>query len=397
LTEKGSVKKDIIHSPSNDILVLHREKVLQKKGEYVSSMCFEFDRVFTPDTTQSEVYAEMEELVLGSLEGFKTCMIAYGQSGSGKTYNMIGEFNISLGDGFGEDAMPTVELKHLGIHLLAARQLFDASNERKSVFEDSFQLSILEVIDEKLIDLVAGTDVAESSGVVNDIDGKVRKDVESRRNSNASSDSRMKLEIKSNHEGDTIVQGQVSVPVESFNDVLNVWKQSLALRARRMKNDGSTLELCDSNRHLIATIEILSTNLTTGIGTFGKLQCVDLAASDVIPKRESNSSRSKRTSMDDVLASLGDNTEWRFVHKSISTFAEVIDARVNFSRSPPYRNSTLTHVLRDALEADTKTMFLVCVKSDPKDIQDAANSLRLASKVKKVVLGKATKRFITIA
>lgn len=396
-SEKGGTKKNIIFSPSHDIAVLQTDMFVQKKSDSVKQMCFEFDRMFTSDVTQNEVYAEMEELVLGSLEGFKTCLIAYGQSGSGKTHSMIGDFNVSFGDGFGDDAMPTVELTHLGIHFLAARQLFHLSNDRQKAFEDLFKLSILEIRDEKLIDLVAGTEVAESSGLVKDIDGDIKRNARSQKSSAASSESRSKLEIRTNNEGDTIVQGQVSVPVRSFADVLHVWKQSMSLRAKIIKDEGLPTEAHDSSRHLIATIEIISTNLTTGIGTYGKLQCVDLAASDVTQRRESNGARSKLTGMDNILASLVDNSEWKFVNKSISTLADVVDARVNFSRNPPYRNSTITHLLRDALESDTKTLLLVCVKSDPKDIQDTANSLRLASKIRKVVIGKATKRFLTVA
>eukprot|EP00557_Chaetoceros_sp_GSL56_P007876 CAMPEP_0176487696 /NCGR_PEP_ID=MMETSP0200_2-20121128/6284_1 /TAXON_ID=947934 /ORGANISM="Chaetoceros sp., Strain GSL56" /LENGTH=1488 /DNA_ID=CAMNT_0017884571 /DNA_START=158 /DNA_END=4624 /DNA_ORIENTATION=+ len=396
-SETATSKKSIIESPSHDILVLHRDMALKKKGECPNPMCFEFDHVFSPDATQNEVYLEVEELVLGTLEGFKTCFIAYGQTGSGKTHSMIGDFKFSQGDGFGDDAIPTVELTNLGIHLLAARQLFHVSNQRKNMFEDTFNLSILEIRDEKLIDLVARTDVAESAGILNDADSKARRSVSSRRGTITSSDSRAKLEIGTNHEGDTIVQGQVSVTVENFDDVLNVWRKSMAQRVKMIQDDGLSLEAQDRCSHLIATIEIISTNVTTGIGTYGKLQCVDLAASDVTQKRGSNSGRLKSAGMDNILASIDDDTEWKFVNKSISTLADVVDARVNFSRNPPYRNSTLTHVLRDALEADTKTLFFVCVKSGSKDLQDAANSLRLASKIRKVVIGKATKRFLTIA
>lgn len=101
--------------------------------------------------------------------------------------------------------------------------------------------------------------------------------------------------------------------------------------------------------------------------------------------------------MDNILASVGNKHEWKFQNKSISTLADVIDARVNFSRNVPYRNSTLTHVLRDALEADTKTMLLVCVKSDAESLQNTANSLRFASKTRKVVIGKATKHHVSVA
>jgi len=90
----------------------------------------------------------------------------------------------------------------------------------------------------------------------------------------------------------------------------------------------------------------------------GKLQFADLARSNVTQKRGSNSSRSKSIGMlDHILVTIGNKFDWKFKNKYLATLLDVVDARVNFSRSPPYRNSTLTHVgLRDALEADTKTV-----------------------------------------
>jgi len=398
-SEKALPSRSIISAPSHDIGLLHREMVIEAEGKDMGPMCFEFDHMFTSNASQSEVYSEMEELVLGSLEGYNACLMAYGQSGSGKSHSMIGDFKISSGDGFGEEAMPFVDLVGCGIHLLAARQLFEVSSGRKNRFEDSFTLSILEIQDEKLMDLVAETNIAEAGGIIKGIDGRDRR-VKRRDTTEYYSDAdenSKKLEIRTNHEGDTIVQGQVTVPITSFDDVVEVWKQSLALRAKRLMDSGRDLKTYDSSSHLIATIEVMSTNITTGIGTIGKLHCADLASSDVTHKRGTSSSKSKATGMDNILAPVGNSLEWKFVNKSLSTLADVVDARVNFSRNVPYRNSTLTHVLRDALDADTKTMLLVCVRSDSADLQNTANSLRFGSKIRKVVIGKATKRHVTVA
>lgn len=398
--ETNSASQCIISVPSHDIGLLHRELVIESDNKGKHPMCFEFDRMFTTNASQSEVYCEMEELVLGCLEGFNASLIAYGQSGSGKTHSMIGDFQVSSGDGFGDDALPTVALRDSGIHLLAARQLFEVSNDREGRFEDSFTLSILEIQDEKLVDLVADTSIAEESGIVKGVDGrdrKVSKQFVSDGEILNADELSTKLEIRTNHEGDTIVQGQVTVSVTSFDKVVEVWEQSLAMRAKKLMDAGKSIESRDSNTHIIATIEVMSTNINTGIGTIAKLQCTDLAASDAIQKRGSNSNRSKATGTDNILAPVGNTHEWKFLNKSLSTFADVVDARVNFSRSVPYRNSTLTHILRDALEADTKTMFLVCVQSDAENLQDIANSLRFASKIRKVVVGKATKRHVSVA
>jgi kinesin family protein C2/C3 len=383
----------IVSVPSNDVLLLHKTS---DDGEDIH-MCFEFDRMFAPHASQSEVYMEMEELVLGALDGFNSCLIAYGSSESGKTHTLIGDYNVTLDDD--EDAFPTVEILQTGIHLMAAQQLFQVSFERSDRYEDSFSLSILEVHDEKLYDLLAHSDFAQNCGVVKGLDGKGQK-LKKKSNEDDSAIERQQttaLEIRTNHDGDTIVQGLLSVPVKSYDEVLKIWQESLIRRATRAKELGIDFSAYESNSHLIATIEVISTNITNGIGTVGKVQFVDLAGSDVIQRKSSISTKSKSTGMDDILAPIGNNNEWKFLNKSIATFSDVVNARVTFSRDTPYGNSTITHVLRDALEADTKTLLLACVSSDPNDLQETANTLRFASKMRQMVIGKATKRHITIA
>lgn len=48
-----------------------------------------FDRVWGPEASQSDVFFDVEALALSVVDGFNTCIMAYGQTSSGKTYTCV--------------------------------------------------------------------------------------------------------------------------------------------------------------------------------------------------------------------------------------------------------------------------------------------------------------------
>jgi Tfp pilus assembly pilus retraction ATPase PilT len=61
-------------------------------GGFPRSKKFNFDQVFTPEHSQSEVFEGLgiNNLIQKVVEGYHATIFAYGQTGSGKTYTMEG-------------------------------------------------------------------------------------------------------------------------------------------------------------------------------------------------------------------------------------------------------------------------------------------------------------------
>ena len=371
-------KKSYIDMVSNEVLMLHRDRSS-------SPLCFEFDGILASDVGQQDVYAEFEAVCASVLEGFKICVMSYGEANAGKTHTMLGDVkkkNLS------------VSIENEGIHLRAAKQLFSLLEHRKGQFEHTVTMNLVEVYDEKLTDLLAGTDFGEAYG-------KVESRKSSRRSaeetiSPSSRDARQKLEIKTNRDGETIVRGVISVDLTSYEDVLRVWTESLAKRhSRLIEQNVEDPAAYEKESHVVATLKVTSENIATGSIAYGKMQFVDFASSNVTAKKPLGSSLSTKllssgVSCDQLLEN------WKFTNKSLNTVREVVLSRSQYQRSVPYRNSTITHLLSDSLEADTKVVLIACVSSDEKDQQNTACTLQLAQEMRKVIVGKAT-RHTTIA
>lgn len=371
--------------PSREVVVLHRERSGSKTLNS-TPLSFEFDGIITPDMDQQELYSEVDQVCLNILDGFNSSIMTFGPSRAGKTFTMLGGIGYSIA---ADSIEPVLSLNNFGVHLRAARQMFSVIKQRSDRYKDTVTFSVLEVHEEKLCDLLVGTDIGQSQGRPEMPIKNSRRRADSTCSSSSAmgnSDLPLKLELNTNHNGETCVSGLLAVEVKCFEDVCRVWKECLSRRVSRLAEQGIRLEGHDRNCHIIGTMRVSSTNLSTGSGTCGKIQFVDFAASDVV--QEKHPLTSKKGSNPDILSSIG--PDLRFENKSIATLSDVIQARSQFQRSIPYRNSTITHLLSDSLEADTKVVMIACVSSEIADIQETACTLRFAQSMRKVIVGKAT-------
>jgi kinesin family member C2/C3 len=82
------------------------------------------------------VFAETVPLVRSVMDGFNVCIFAYGQTGSGKTFTMEG--------------VP----ENRGVNYRTLEELFRMSEERSASVAYTFSVSILEVYNEQINDLL---------------------------------------------------------------------------------------------------------------------------------------------------------------------------------------------------------------------------------------------------
>ena len=243
---------------------------------------FQLDHIFKMDSKQEDVFTEMRDLIVSVVDGFNVCIFAYGQTGSGKTFTMEGTD------------------QHPGLNRRALSELFRVVEERKADWSFEFEVSVLEIYNENLRDLLADNP-------------------------------KLKLDIKHGKDG-PYVPGLSSHPVRSAEEVRDRFRQSQKNRATASTQMNDT----SSRSHALLIVTVTGTNLSTGVQSRGKLNLIDLAGSERV---------AKSGALDD---------EDRFkeatnINKSLSSLGDVIHALGTKQKHIPYRNSKLTHLLQDSL------------------------------------------------
>ncbi|KZV52020.1 hypothetical protein F511_10240, partial [Dorcoceras hygrometricum] len=288
---------------------------------------FKFDRVYTPKDDQVDVYADASPVVISVLDGYNVCIFAYGQTGTGKTFTMEG-----------------IEANR-GVNYRTLEELFKIASERSDTYSYSISVSVLEVYNEQIRDLLA----TETS---------------------------KKLEIKQASEGCHHIPGIVEAKVESIREVWSVLQAGSSARAIGSNNVNEH----SSRSHCMLCIMVRAKNLITGECTRSKLWLVDLAGSERLAKTDVQGDRLK---------------EAQNINRSLSALGDVISALANKSSHIPYRNSKLTHLLQDSLGGDSKTLMFVQISPSDRDSSETLSSLNFATRVRGVELGPARKQIDT--
>lgn len=286
---------------------------------------FKVDKVLV-NATQEQVFERCaQDIVRSVMEGYNGTIMAYGQTGAGKTHTMTGG-HVGFAD--------------RGIVPRAIALIYsEAAARPENVI--TIKLSYVEIYNELMFDLLTDTGVSEQSG---------------------------DLTIIEDSRGHVTVRGLSSPIAGTEEEALHIFFQGDTNRhvAEHALNKGST------RSHVVFTIHVESRSRVESSEKviYSKLHLVDLAGSE----------RVKKTGSDGVMLK-----EATYINKSLTFLEQVVVALGNKHRDHvPYRQSKLTHMLKDSLGGNCKTTMIANVWPEAKMIEETTSTLRFATRMMRV-------------
>ncbi|XP_075603004.1 kinesin-like protein KIF9 isoform X1 [Balearica regulorum gibbericeps] len=276
------------------------------------------------NTSQELAYETVaKKLVSEALIGYNGTIMCYGQTGAGKTYTMTGA---------------TAEYKHRGIIPRAIQQVFKATAHSVDPFV-TVRISYLEIYNETLFDLLATM------------------------TSNGTGDAQMA--VVDCPQG-VYVKGLSIHSVSHEEDALNLLFEGETNRVIAEH----TLNKNSSRSHCIFTIYIESRfRVFSDVKCINsKINLIDLAGSERLSKTGSEGQVLK---------------EATYINKSLSFLEQIIIALADPKRDHiPFRQSKLTHVLKDSLGGNCNTVLVANICGEAVHVEETLSSLRFATRMK---------------
>lgn len=286
---------------------------------------FKVDKVLANASQEQVFECCAQEVVRSVMDGYNGTIMAYGQTGAGKTHTMTGG-HVGFAD---RGIVPRA------ISLIYSEA---ASRPENNI---TIKLSYVEIYNELMFDLFTDVGVSEQSG---------------------------DLAIVEDSHGNIQVRG-LSMPVcGTEEEALHIFFQGDTNRhvAEHALNKGST------RSHVVFTIYLESRSRVESSEKviFSKLHLVDLAGSE----------RVKKTGSDGIMLK-----EATYINKSLTFLEQVVVALGNKHRDHvPYRQSKLTHLLKDSLGGNCKTAMVANVWPEAKMMEETASTLRFATRMMRV-------------
>jgi len=292
---------------------------------------FEFDAAFGPNSTQDNIFEECKDFVQSALDGYNITIFAYGQTGAGKTFTMLGDDRDST-------------LKGIGPRTIEA--LFDAIERDRDRLAFTVTASMIEVYCQKVNDLGSRRKTRGRAGSI----------------TSTAEDEKHQLKVHV-HDGRVVLEGVEERKIGCVEDLMNLLSDGNAAKhvTATVLNPGST------RSHTILSINVQVSNKTTNATRFGKILLVDLAGSERLKKSEVSGDVQK---------------EAIEINKSLTALGDVISA-VSLGKSRvPYRNHPLTLLLSDSLGGTAKTLMFVNVSPALGSLHETLMALQFATRAK---------------
>ena len=303
---------------------------------------------------QQEVFEKTGMLaVQHAFDGFHSCIFAYGQTGAGKTFSMLGGLDAS--GGIDPRAAET-----RGICPRLVEELFEKCQYYKDKGDNtiySIELSFMEIYKEKCKDLLKDT-----------LAKKKKKSTDEQEKEYA------ELKVRHSPTNGTYVEGLLREEVKSVPHCLKLMAAGMNARhtAATKMNDVS------SRSHAIFQLTFKQKNPVQGTNTLSNINLVDLAGSERVKMSGAQGER------------LDEATK---INQSLSTLRRVIDVLIDNAKAKkgaqkmvaPYRESMLTWLLSESLGGNSKTIMLAAVSPYAGNFEDTMNTLRYANKAKEIV------------
>ncbi|DBA96954.1 hypothetical protein WJX77_010368 [Trebouxia sp. C0004] len=328
--------REFAQSTAEAVSVYEDQRIRVSKDQTVLES--DFDEVLGQEATQDQVFVSAQGCVDCVLEGYNGSILAYGATGSGKTFTMLGSFN--------ENA----DVDNAGLIPRALRDLFAKTLQLGG--EDDRQhcricMSYVEIYNERLHDLLQP------------FKPNARLDPQDMRKRKAG------LEVKERH-GQTCVPGALLVRVDTVQAALALVRKGNLSRAVRH----TEMNQHSSRSHTI--LQVVVEQRLRGSMLCSKLNFVDLAGSE---------RWSERVEMSEVRVN-----EMTSINQSLSTLITVVASLTEEGRSHiPYRDSKLTHLLQDSLGGNCNTTIIATISPSALAFEETCATLKFADRARNIV------------
>nr|XP_016929016.1 kinesin-like protein unc-104 isoform X9 [Drosophila suzukii] len=285
-------------------------------------------------STQSMVYKDIgEEMLQHSFDGYNVCIFAYGQTGAGKSYTMMGR----------------QEEQQEGIIPMICKDLFTRIQDTETDdLKYSVEVSYMEIYCERVRDLLNPKNKGN-------------------------------LRVREHPLLGPYVEDLSKLAVTDYQDIHDLIDEGNKARTVAATNMNET----SSRSHAVFTIFFTQrrydtmTDLTTE--KVSKISLVDLAGSERADSTGAKGTRLKEgANINKSLTTLG---------KVISALAEVASKKKNTKKADfiPYRDSALTWLLRENLGGNSKTAMIAAISPADINYDETLSTLRYADRAKQIV------------